>query len=77
MIKVRIAILCENTSTEITVLSEDMDTISNYIDHVLNNDYKFIYFHDTLNSVSFFKVDKIESILLTEVVPFDTIIEEE
>ena len=78
MIKVRIAILCENTSTEITVLSKNMNTIRKDIGSALsNNACKFLCFQDTMNAVSFFKVDKIESILLTEVVPFDIILEEE
>lgn len=76
MITVNVAILCENMSTKIEVFSKDMDGLCTYINNVLAGNRKFIAFRDTMNSVSIFKIDKIESILLTEVVPFE-IIEEE
>lgn len=78
MVKVRIAILCENTSTEITVLAKNMDAIRKNIGDALSDTAcKFLCFQDIMNAVSFFSVDSIESISLTEVIPFEIIEEKE
>lgn len=52
----------DETSAYFIVECPDLDSVTNYIDKVLNNEYKFIYFHDIMNIFRYYRIDELISV---------------